>query len=97
MSEADGALAEELVARSYALHDEPAATVFETTPRAISWFVEGSEGSTALLALAHDVVALLARYGIATREVRTSDPGRITFADDVQVVAVPRTDADRPF
>jgi len=97
MSEADGALAEELVARSYALHDEPDATVFETTPRAISWFVAGGERSTALRTLAEDVARLLARYGIATRVVRTTDPGRITFADDVQVVAVPRTDADWPF
>jgi hypothetical protein len=97
MSEADGALAAELVARSYALHDEPDATVFETIPRAISWFVGGSERSTALRTLAEDVAALLARYGMATREVRTSDPGRITFADDVQVVAVPPTDADWPF
>jgi hypothetical protein len=97
LSDADGALAAELVARSYALHDEPDATVFETVPRAISWFVGGSERSTALCALAEDVAALLARYGIATREVRTSDPGRITFADDVQVVAVPPTDADWPF
>lgn len=97
MSEADGALAVELVARSYALHHEPDATVFETTPRAISWFAEGSERSTELLTLAEDVAGLLARYGIGTREVRTSHPGRITFADDVQVVAVPPTDADWPF
>lgn len=37
----DAEIAEQLVERSYALHHEPLAEVFDTTPRAISWFIVG--------------------------------------------------------
>ena len=92
LSPGDAGIAEQLVERSYALHDEPPAEVFDTAPRAISWFIVGdSPGTADLLELAADVAALLGRYGIASREVRSANPGRITYADEVQVVAVPTT------
>lgn len=96
LDERDAAHAAELVARSYALHVEPAPEHFRTDPPALSWFrtdVEPAERATALRALADDVVALLRSHGIACREVRSTDPGRITYSDDVQVVAVPPSTA----
>ncbi|WP_256839787.1 hypothetical protein [Ornithinimicrobium faecis] len=98
LSDADAELAEGFVGRSYALHDEPPASVFETEPRALSWFIEDDGPAAAdLLDLALDVTALLERYGIHTQDVRCAHPGRVTYQDAVQVVAVPWTAADWPF
>ncbi len=36
-------------------------------------------------------LALLDRYDVAWVELRTTSPGRVTYADDVQIVAVPLT------
>lgn len=95
LSPDDVPLAAELVRRSYALHTEPPAEPFDTDPPAISWFIEqDSPAAHALTALAADVVSLLARYGIACREVRCTQVGEITHSDHVQVVAVPLTSAD---
>ena len=94
----DTVIAEELVRRSYALHTEPPATVFDTDPAAISWFIEqDTPAATALQGLATDVVSLLGRYDIRCREVRRTELGEITYADDLQVIAVPHTAADWPF
>lgn len=96
LSPADTARAAELVSRSYALHTEPPAEVFDTEPRAISWFLAtGSPKTIALDELAADVVGLLTRYGVPCRQVHCDEPGQITYADDVHVVAVPPTSTDR--
>lgn len=98
LSPDDEKVAAELVRRSYALHTEPAAEFFDTEPAAISWFIEqDSPAAAALTTLAVDVVALLDRYGVACREVRCTRLGTITYADDLQVVAVPFTATDWPF
>lgn len=91
LSPDDEVRASALVARSYALHDEPAPEHFDTEPRAISWYIDNdSDAAGHLQALSADVVTMLAEYGITTRKVRITDPGRITYRDDRQVVAVPR-------
>jgi hypothetical protein len=55
-------------------------------PGARSWF-KASAGD--LLGLTREYLVLLDRYSIGWVELRTSHPGRITYEDDVQVVAVP--------
>lgn len=90
LSDKDAAAARELVDRSYALHNEPAGHYFATDPPAVSWFrIDSSDAVRSLMTLAGDIFALLARYDIVCREVRCVDPGRITYEDDRQVVAVP--------
>ncbi|USQ79068.1 hypothetical protein NF556_15795 [Ornithinimicrobium faecis] len=97
LSAADEVLAERLVERSYELHDEPPESVFDTEPRANSWFIESADSASAdLRQLSTEVVALLERHGISCREVRCTHPGRVTYEDALQVVAVPRTSADWP-
>lgn len=97
LSDQDEVLATELVRRSYALHTEPPAEVFDTYPRAISWFLaQDSPEASALEELAADVRELLGRYGIRCREVHCDQLGTITYADAVQVVAIPATAAQWP-
>ena len=58
----------------------------ELNPGARSWYRESAHE---LLALTHSYLELLDRYGVRWTELRTSHPGRLTYEDDVQVVAVP--------
>ncbi|MFI2753899.1 hypothetical protein ACGIF2_10735 [Cellulomonas sp. P22] len=58
-----------------------------TNPGARAWF---RTDATHLVALARGYLDLLDRYGVAWEELRTDDPGLVVYADDVQVVAVPR-------
>lgn len=98
LSPADADLAQELVTRSYALHREPTAEVFEADPRPVSWFIEQeSAAAMALTELVADITGLLDRYGIPCREVRCTQLGEVTYTDEVQVVAVPLTADDWPF
>lgn len=53
---------------------------------AASWFRADAGG---LLEAARGYLDLLTRYGVAWRERRTDDPGRVVHEDDVQVVAQP--------
>ncbi|WP_246132510.1 hypothetical protein [Microbacterium mitrae] len=55
-------------------------------PGARSWFKATAEE---LLTLTRGYLELLARYDVRWVEPRTDSPGRITYEDDVQVVAVP--------
>ena len=55
-------------------------------PGARSWF-KSSAGE--LLNLTRGYLVLLDRYGVRWLELRTSTPGRLTYEDAVQVVAVP--------
>ncbi|MBD8101274.1 MULTISPECIES: hypothetical protein [unclassified Plantibacter] len=55
-------------------------------PGARSWF---RETAIDLLTLTGGYLALLDRYDIPWGELRTMTPGRLTYEDDVQIVAVP--------
>lgn len=64
-------------------------------PGARSWF---RAGATELLTMSAGYLDLLDRYRVPWVELRTDAPGRITYEDDVQVVAVPFTHrGDWPF
>jgi hypothetical protein len=63
-------------------------------PRARAWF---RVGSVDLLGITRDYLALLDRHDVPWHELRTRTPGRIVYADDVQVVAVPHTHEEWPF
>ncbi|WP_454050074.1 hypothetical protein [Cellulomonas sp. Marseille-Q8402] len=58
-------------------------------PGARAWF---RLPTSAPLEMTREYLGLLNRYGVEWMELRTTSPGRITYEDAVQVVAVPRTD-----
>lgn len=60
-------------------------------PGARAWF---RATALPLLLLCEPYLALLDRHDIAWMEVRTATPGRVTYEDDVQVVAVPHAYPD---
>ena len=61
-------------------------------PGARAWF---KLPTSTPLSMTREYLSLLDRYGVAWMEVRATTPGRITYEDAVQVVAVPHTyDAD---
>lgn len=60
-------------------------------PGARSWFKSSAHE---LLDLTRGYLDLLDRYGVRWVELRTTAPGRVTYEDDVQVVAVPFTYPD---
>ncbi|WP_284293273.1 hypothetical protein [Luteimicrobium album] len=60
-------------------------------PGAKAWF---RASAVELVDKAREYLVLLDRYGVAWVERRTSSPGRVVYADEVQVVAVP-LDGDR--
>lgn len=55
-------------------------------PHAQAWFRVSAEH---LLARLPGYLGLLTRYGIDWQEVRSPDPGRVLYEDDVQVVVDP--------
>lgn len=64
-------------------------------PGARSWF---RTGAADLLTMSAEYLDLLDRYGVGWVELRTDHPGRTTYEDDVQIVAVPPAyPADWPF
>ncbi|ALD12004.1 hypothetical protein [Clavibacter capsici] len=63
-------------------------------PGARAWFLASA---TDLLAFTADYLALLDRHDVPWQELRTRTPGRIVYADDVQVIATPHTIDDWPF
>lgn len=64
-------------------------------PGARSWF---RTGAADLLTMSAEYLDLLDRYGVGWVELRTDRPGRTTYQDDVQIVAVPLAyPADWPF
>jgi hypothetical protein len=74
---------------------DPACYDRDLNPGARAWF---RTTATELIAIAAEYLALLDRYGVRWVELRTTAPGRITYEDDVQVVAVPYDHAtDWPF
>lgn len=58
----------------------------QLNPGAHAWF---RADATHLLDLVTGYLELLDRYAVPWEERRTSDPGRVVYADDVQVVVVP--------
>jgi hypothetical protein len=86
--------------RANALYVDPTSVVpgcFDpiVNAGARSWF-KATAGE--LLEMTQGYLDLLTSYGVGWVELRTSTPGRITYQDDVQVVAVPPTHAnDWPF
>ncbi|WP_373992761.1 hypothetical protein [Arthrobacter sp. E44] len=60
----------------------------ELNPGARSWF---KAESTQLLNMTTTYLDLLDRYDIPWTALRTRNPGRIVYEDEVQVVAVPHT------
>jgi hypothetical protein len=57
-------------------------------PGARSWF---KAVSSQLLEMTAEYLNLLRRYGVPWMALRTRNPGRLVYADEVQVVAVPHT------
>ncbi|MCI3932139.1 hypothetical protein [Streptomyces sp. AN091965] len=58
----------------------------ERHPGAVSWF---KTTATHLIERVPGYLELLAAHGVPCREVRSADPGRVIYEDDVQVVVVP--------
>ncbi|OUD86466.1 hypothetical protein BC477_00630 [Clavibacter michiganensis subsp. michiganensis] len=63
-------------------------------PGARAWFLADA---TDLLSFTADYLALLDRHDVPWQELRSRTPGRIVYADPVQVIAVPHTVDDWPF
>lgn len=57
-----------------------------TNPGARAWF---KESAVDLIEFTHAYLRLLDRHDVPWVELRTSRPGRVTYEDDVQLVAVP--------
>lgn len=97
LAPADARRAAELVDLSYQVHQEPPAQAFEHEPRGLSWFLAHAESPDAPVLpadpdvrdLIDGVIALLTRYQCSWRQVVSENPGRVTYADDVQIVAIP--------
>lgn len=82
--------------RATALYADPASvepTCFDpiVNAGARSWFKESAHE---LIDMTQGYLDLLSRYGVGWVELRTTTPGKITYEDDVQVVAIPPTHAD---
>ncbi|NEB79341.1 hypothetical protein G3I40_29590 [Streptomyces sp. SID14478] len=66
----------------------------EVNPGAAAWF---KPTATHLLDRVPGYLEILAAHGVDCRLVRSADPGRVLYEDDVQIVVVPRARAeDRP-
>lgn len=93
LSTADRQWWDRAVARSYELHVEPTAVDPRCYdhPAARSWFRDTADD---LLSLAREGCEVLDTYQVPWVELQTPRPGRITYADQVQVVAIPFTFAD---
>ncbi len=63
-------------------------------PGARAWFLADA---TDLLSFTADYLALLDRHDVPWQELRSRTPGRIVYADPVQVIAVAHTVDDWPF
>ena len=82
--------------RGNAMHTDPTTVTPDCYdpvlhPGARAWF---RASATELLDMAKDYLDLLDRYGVGWVELRTASPGRITYEDTVQCIAVPQTFAE---
>ncbi|ARF53824.1 hypothetical protein [Streptomyces gilvosporeus] len=66
------------------------ATVYdhEINPGAAAWF---KPSAAHLIARVPGYLEILAAHGVDCRMMRSADPGRVIYKDDVQVVVVPYT------
>ncbi len=72
-------------------HTDPVTVVEDcydplVNPGTRAWF---KTSATDLLRATHDYLDFLDRHNVAWVELRTNSPGRITYEDSVQVIAVP--------
>ncbi|MFF8884131.1 hypothetical protein [Streptomyces flaveolus] len=58
----------------------------EVNPGAAAWF---KPSATHLLARVSGYLEILSAHGVGCRTLRSADPGRIIYEDDVQIVVVP--------
>ncbi|MBP2437264.1 hypothetical protein JOF34_001850 [Microbacterium amylolyticum] len=85
---ATNALANELYADPTTV--EPECYDRDKNPGARSWFKSSAKE---LITMTRQYLKLLDRHEIGWVELRTTAPGRVTYEDAVQVVAVPHTHA----
>lgn len=79
--------------RATAAYPDPTASTPDCydpgrNPGARAWFKASAKD---LLTMTADYLTFLDRYHVGWVELRTSTPGRITYEDTVQVIAVPPT------
>ena len=91
LSPADAAWARASNDQANAAYPDPTTVVADcydpiVNPGARSWFRASAHD---LLGLSRGYLALLDRYGVRWVELSTTTPGRLTYEDEVQVVAVP--------
>ncbi|MFJ9055375.1 hypothetical protein [Streptomyces sp. NPDC102409] len=60
----------------------------EINPGAAAWF---KPSATHLLAPVSGYLEILSAHGVDCQALRSADPGRVIYEDDVQIVVVPRT------
>ncbi|MEU6924081.1 hypothetical protein [Streptomyces sp. NPDC046631] len=65
---------------------DPGIYDHEINPGAAAWFKPSAEH---LLARVPGYLVILAAHGVDCRLLRSTDPGRVIYEDDVQVVVVP--------
>ncbi|MEV3855878.1 hypothetical protein AB0J38_16330 [Streptomyces sp. NPDC050095] len=65
---------------------DPTVYDAETNPGAHAWF---KPTATHLIERVPGYLSVLAAHGVDCRQVRSADPGRIVYEDDVQIVVVP--------
>ncbi|NJQ07808.1 hypothetical protein [Streptomyces lonarensis] len=58
----------------------------EINPGAAAWF---KPSATHLLARVPGYLEILSEHGVDCRALRSADPGRVVYEDDVQIVVVP--------
>ncbi|MGW5734856.1 MULTISPECIES: hypothetical protein [Streptomyces] len=65
---------------------DPAIYDHDVNPRAVAWF---KVTATHLIERVPGYLEILDAHGIECRVVRSSDPGRVVYEDDFQIVVVP--------
>lgn len=68
-------------------------TLYSDNPLAVAWF---KESATPLIEATERHCRLLDRYDVAWERVHSSDPGRVVYEDDEQVVVVPHSEPTGP-
>lgn len=63
----------------------------EVNPGAAAWF---KPSATHLIEHVSGYLEILTAHGVECRTVRSADPGRVIYEDEVQIVVVPHDEAD---
>ncbi|WP_328339915.1 hypothetical protein [Streptomyces violaceus] len=72
---------------------DPLVYDHEANPGAVAWF-KGS--STELIARVDGYLELLAAHGVECRRMESSEPGKIIYEDECQVVVIPHERRETP-